>query len=366
MQASAPPPTVAVIPATRQTVPIFREYVGRTQPNQSVDVRPQVSGILKSTLFSEGSPVREGDVLFRIDPAQYQAALLNAQGQSARAEADVAQAKAQLEKARRDVARYEPLARQRAIPQEELENAQSSVQVAQAQVGQAQAALAAARAGVSQAELNLGYTVIRSPLTGIIGRRQVDPGNLVSPQSETPLVTVSSSDPIRVTFDVSDVEYLAFARRTGVRPGRQLRNSPNFDMILSDGSVFPQKGRFLLVERAVTAQTGTLPIVAVFPNPGNFLRPGQFVRVRVTTEQMPNVVLVPQGAVQEVLGARSIYIVSPQNKVVQRTVTIQGAFENRSIVTQGLEQGDRVIVEGAQKVRPGMTVQPQVKQASAS
>jgi RND family efflux transporter MFP subunit len=269
----------------------------------------------------------------------------------------VAQSKAQLGKARQDVARYAPLAKQRAIPQEDYENAVAAADVAAAQVQQANSSVTAAQAAIAQAKLNLGYTVIRSPISGIIGHREVDPGNLVNPQ--TLLVTVSSANPIRVNYDVSDVDYLRFVERTGARPGRPPLVRPTFELLLPDGKTYPYKGKLFMVGRAVTAATGTLPIVAEFPNPNNLLRPGQFVRVRVTVEQLPNAILVPQTAVQELLGTNSVLVVTPDNKVAQKTVAIEGTYESFSIVTQGLEGGERVIVEGQQKVRPGMTVKPQ-------
>jgi membrane fusion protein (multidrug efflux system) len=235
--------------------------------------------------------------------------------------------------------------------------------VAVAQVQQANASVETARAAVQQANLNLGYAVIRSPITGIIGRREVDPGNLVAPGNANPLATVSSADPIRVTFDISDVEYLQFVRRTGVRPGKPPAVQPSYELLLPDGTVFPQRGKLFMVGRAVTAATGTLPITAEFPNPGNVLRPGQFARVRVTVENIPNAILVPQKAVQEVLGTMSVLIVDNQNKVEQRTVSTNGTLEGSYIVNSGLAGGERVIVQGQQKVRPGMKVVPEASGA---
>jgi len=361
--ATPPAPVVVVSQVERRTVPLYREFVGRTDANRTVNVHPQASGILQEALFAEGQPVAADAVLFRIDPSQYQAALQSAQAQLAKAEADVAQSKAQLGKARQDVARYAPLAKQRAIPQEDYENAVAAADVAAAQVQQANSSVTAAQAAIAQAKLNLGYTVIRSPISGIIGHREVDPGNLVNPQIL--LVTVSSANPIRVNYDVSDVDYLRFVERTGARPGRPPLVRPTFELLLPDGKTYPYKGKLFMVGRAVTAATGTLPIVAEFPNPNNLLRPGQFVRVRVTVEQLPNAILVPQTAVQELLGTNSVLVVTPDDKVAQKTVAIEGTYESFSIVTQGLEGGERVIVEGQQKVRPGMTVKPQATGKSA-
>lgn len=354
-----PPPVVTVSTVKRMTVPIYREFVGRTDANRTVNVQPQVSGILQEALFAEGQPVSAGAILFRIDPSQYEAALRSAEAQLSKAEADVEQSKAQLGKVRQDVARYEPLAKQRAIPQEDYENALAAAKVAEAQVQQALSNVKAAQAAVAQAKLNLGYTVIRSSATGIIGRREVDPGNLVTPQ--TLLVTISNADPIRVHYDLSEVDYLRFMERSGgMRPGGRPRVTLSYELLLPDGKVYPYKGTLYMVGRAVTAQTGTLPIVAEFPNPDNFLRPGQFVRLRVTAGQIENAVLVPQTAVQELLGTTSVLIVGEDNKVAQRTITSAGTFQNFTIVSDGLQGGERVIVEGQQKVRPGITVAPKL------
>lgn len=349
----APPPVVMVRTVERANVPLYREFVGRTDANRTVNIQPQASGILQQALFAEGQPVEAGHVLFRIDPSQYEAASRSAEAQLGRAEADVEQARAQLGKARQDVARYEPLARQRAIPQQDYENAVAAAKVAEAQVQQSLSNVKAVQAALAQAQLNLGYTEIRSPISGIIGRREVDPGNLVTPQ--TLLVTVSNANPIRVNYDVSEGDYLRFVERTTGRSRIKLA----FELLLPDGKTFPHKGTLYMVGRAVTPQTGTLPIVAQFPNPNNLLRPGQFVRIRVTAGQVSDAVLAPQTAIQELLGSTSVLLVGADNKVVQRTVTTGGTFENSTIVTEGLKGGERLIVEGGQKVRPGMTVNPQ-------
>lgn len=353
-----PAPVVTVSGITRMDVPIYREFVGRADANRTVNVHPQISGILLEALFAEGQPVQLGELLFRIDPSQYQAALRSAEAQLAKSEADVEQAKAQLGKTRQDVARYEPLASQRAIPQEDLENARAAEKIAEAQVQQAISNVKAAQAAVAQAELNLGYTEIRSPIAGIIGRREVDPGNLVNPQ--TRLVIVSNADPIRVNYDISEVDYMRFAEQAQTRrAGRRYLPEITYELLLPDGRSYPHRGSLYMVGRAVTAQTGTIPITAEFPNPDNLLRPGQFVRVRVTAGEIPNAVLVPQSAVQQLLGTTSVLIVGPDNRVVQRTVTTGGTYEDFTVITSGLDGTERVVVEGQHKVRPGMPVTPQ-------
>ncbi len=358
-----PPPVVTVATVKRMTVPIYREFVGRTDANRTVNVQPQVSGILEAAPFAEGEPVNAGEVLFRIDPSQYQAALNSAEAQLSKARADVEQSKAQLAKVRQDVARYAPLAKQRAIPQQDYENALAAEKVSEAQVQQALSNVKAAEAAVAQAKLNLGYTVIRSPATGIIGERNVDPGNLVTPQ--TTLVTISNANPIHVNYDLSEVDYLRIMERIARRGGRE-RVRLIYELLLPDGKVYPYKGRLYMIGRAVNPQTGTLPITAEFPNPDNLLRPGQFVRVRLTAGEIQDAVLVPQAAVQQLLGTRSVLIVEPDNKVAQRTITTSGSYEGFNIVESGLAGGERVIVEGQQKVRPGMTVRPEPARGGAA
>ncbi|HET9178601.1 MAG TPA: efflux RND transporter periplasmic adaptor subunit [Terriglobia bacterium] len=359
-QASAPAPVVVVAAVVQKTVPIYREYVGRTVANFTVEVRPQVTGILETAPFAEGQAVKKGQILFTIDPSEYKAALQSAQAQLAKAEADVAQAQASLLKNQQDVARYAPLVKQQAIPQEQYDDAVAAAAVAEAQVKQAQAGVKGAQAAINQAEINMGYTVIRSPLDGIADRRQVDPGNLVSPGMSTPLVTVSSLTPMRVDFNISETDYLRFVTRNkNPATRKQEAQKVSFGLLLPDGSAYPRQGSFYMAGSAVNAQTGTLLIEAQFPNPQGFLKPGQFCRVRFSTEQTPNAILVPQQAVMELQGAQTVMVVDAEHKVKLHTVTTNGTYGKDSVISQGLQAGQQVIVEGQQKVRPGMTVKPE-------
>ena len=360
-QSAMPPPVVVVASAIQKTIPVYREYVGRTAANYTVDVRPQVTGILESAPFAEGQLVKKGQVLFTIDPREYQATLQSAQAQLAKAEADVSQAQASLLKNRQDVARYAPLVKQQAIPQEQYDDAVAAAAVAQAQVEQAQAEVKGAQAAIHQASINLGYTVIRSPLDGVAGRRQVDPGNLVSPGMSTPLVNISSLAPMRVDFSISETDYLRFITRHQSAAARRAEAEKiSFQLLLPDGSAFPHPGRFYMAGSAVSAQTGTLLIEAEFPNPQGILKPGQFCRVRFASEQLPNAILVPRQAVMELQGAQVVMAVSPNDTVELHTITTTVTFENDSIVSAGLEAGARVIAAGQQKVRPGMKVKPEM------
>lgn len=360
--AAAPPPAVVVAPVIQKTISIYREYVGRTVANYTVDVRPQATGILETAPFAEGEAVKKGQILFTIDPTEYKAALQSSQAQLAKSEADVTQAKANLGKNQQDVARYAPLVKQQAIPQEQYDDAVAAEKTAEAQVQQAQAEVKGSQAAINQAQINLGYTIIRSPLDGIAGKRQVDPGNLVSPGMTTPLVTVSSVTPMRVDFNISETDYLRYITQNKNQAARKREAQKiSFGLLLPDGSAYPHPGRFYMAGSAVNAQTGTLLIEAEFPNPQGFLKPGQFCRVRFSAEQAPNAILVPQQAIVELQGAQVAMVVDAEHKVELHTITTTGTYENDSIVSQGLQAGQQVIVEGQQKVRPGMIVKPEIE-----
>ncbi|MGH9397924.1 MAG: efflux RND transporter periplasmic adaptor subunit [Terriglobia bacterium] len=221
-----------------------------------------------------------------------------------------------------------------------------------------------AQATIHQANINLGYTVIRSPLDGIAGRRQVDPGNLVSPGMSSSLVTLTSLTPMRVDFNISETDYLRYITRVKTPAKRQEEAQKiSFGLLLPDGSAFPYPGRFYMAGSAVNAQTGTLLIEAQFSNPQGFLKPGQFCRVRFASEQIPNAILVPQRAIIELQGAQTVMVVDAERKVALRTVTTNGTYDKDSIVSEGLDAGQHVIVEGQQKVRPGMTVKPEMEES---
>jgi membrane fusion protein (multidrug efflux system) len=397
--ASAPPvpPSVVVAPVTQKTVPIYSEYVGQTMADNTVELRARVEGVLQKVYFREGTPVRKGQLLFTIDRRPFQAGLQSAKALSAKAVSDLAQAQqrtdvlqaqaeladaeAVLTRADRDVERLAPLAKEKAVTEQDLDAAVASQKSARAVVAakranlsnleaavkytieRARAEVSAANARVTQAELELSYCDIYSPMNGIIGFLQVDEGNLVGRNDATLLATVSASDPLLVNFSVSEIEYLKLTdpATVGQRAG-ELR----FDLLLSDESIHPHQGTFRVLDRVVDPQTGTMKVEATFPNPGSYLRPGQFARVRVAVAERENALLVPQRAIQELQGAKTVMVVDQENKVAVRTITLGDKIEKDVIVLDGLNPGERVIVEGMQKVRPGSQVNPQVAGVSTT
>lgn len=291
--------------------------------------------------------VKKGDLLFRIDPRPYQAVV-------DQTKANVTKAEASLERAKADLARLEPLAAASAISKQDRDTAVTSVKVAEADV-------LAARATAATAELDLGYTTMEAPFDGVIGARNVDVGNYVSNGASTSLLaTVSTTDPMRVSFNVAEQNYLRFQRRFMDDAAREEHSQKmEFTLILGDGSTYEHPGRFEFADRALDPRTGTLKIVVSFPNEENLLKPGQFARVRAKTEEKPDALLVPQRSVVETQNLRSVLVVGEDNKVTQKPVKTDGSFEDYYIVKEGVQAGDRIVMEGIQKARPGMTVSPQ-------
>jgi len=279
------------------------------------------------------------------------------------------------------VRRLKPLAEQRAVPQQDYDNAAAMQQAAKAdveakraslnttivnqtaQIRQAQAAMDAANASIRTAELNLEYCSIPSPITGIAGTRLVAPGNLVGQGEATLLTTVSKVDPMRVYVSISEREYLMYQALKA--KGKMQGRSAELELILADGSIFPEKGRMIIADRAVDLKTGTLSLIAEFPNPKALLRPGQFGRVRLAATVAENALLVPQKAVTQMQSANVVYVVGAENKVALRTITIGDRVGQDYIVTDGIKAGERIIVEGIQKTRPGGTVTPTEQPASS-
>jgi membrane fusion protein (multidrug efflux system) len=384
---AAPAVTVVVAPVVQKTVPIYTELTARTDATDSVDIRARVKAFLVNQSYSEGTMVKAGQVLFTLDKREYEAQLLQAKAQMAKAQADLAQAQektvveaaqanvqiaqAQLNKADQDVKRLKPLAALQAVPQQDYDDALAAQQAAQANlearqatlnttkvnqaasIQQGQAAVEAAKASIRQAELNVEYCTITSPINGIAGVRQVAPGNLVGQGDATLLTTVSNVNPMRVYVSISEREYLMYQR---LKTEGKLKTGSELQLMMADGSPFPEKGRVIIVDRAVDLKTGTLSIVAEFPNPKALLRPGQFGRVRLAATVAENALLVPQKAVTQMQSANVVYVVGPDNKVALRSVTLGDRVNQDYIVTEGVKAGDRVIVEGLQKARPGSTV----------
>jgi membrane fusion protein (multidrug efflux system) len=335
-----PPPEVEVAEIVQRDVPIYIELVGATLGSEDVEIRARIEGYLVSMNFTEGAFVKKGQLLYRIDPQPFDAAL-------AEARANLATARARLEKTNTDVARLVPLAKEQAVSQQELDNATSSQEAANSQV-------AAADARVAKAKLDLAYTTITSPVDGIIGTTQRKVGSLVS-GGETLLNVVSQVDPIFFRCAIAEAEYLRLARRGAGRDKSQEKKF-GVDLILADGTVHPHKGRLESVERAVDPTTGTLTGQFSFPNPERILRPSQYGRARFVTEVKEGAVLVPQRAVQEIQGLHSLLVVKPDNTVEQRMVKAGERIGNSWVIESGAKPGEKVIVEGIQKVRPGITV----------
>ena len=340
-QAQQPPPAVMVTPVVQRDVPVYREWIGTTAGNINAEIRPKVDGYLLRRVYAEGSFVHQGDLLFEIDARQVQSQLQQAQG-------DLAQAQAQLSKAQQDVNRFRPLAAQKAVSQQELDNALSSAAAARAVVD-------AKAAAVHQARLNLGWARVTSPISGIAGTAQAQVGNLVSPT--TVLAIVSQCDPIRVVYPLSEQEYLRLQERIRQDPAAQRDES--LELILADGSVYPRRGRVLFEDRQVDVKTGTISTVAVFPNPGNLLRPGQYAKVRAVTEVVKGALLVPQRAVNELQGGYQVAVIGAGDKAEIRSVETGERVGKLWVVSSGLKPGDRVVVEGFTRVKSGARVKPQ-------
>lgn len=338
----APPAVVEVISATPTNIPIIQEWIGTLDGFVNAQIRAQVTGYLLTQNYREGSKVKKGDMLFEIDPRPFQAVV-------DQAEAKLAQDKAQVAKTELDVKRYTPLAKEQAISQETLDDAVQANLAADAQVKADEAAIETAR-------LNLGFTRITSPVDGLAGVAQAQVGDLVSPGGNV-LTTVSTVDPIKVYFQANEESYLKFWRQVDVTGDTNA--GPPMELILSDGSVYPQKGRFFFADRQVNLTTGTLQIVGVFPNPDYMLRPGQYGLVRAQTGIQSNVFVLPQRAVMEMQDKYQIAVVGESNKVQVRNVKVGSQVGANWIVEDGLKSGERVVVEGTQKATDGAVVNPE-------
>ena len=336
-----PPPEVQVSTVIQKDVPIYVELVGATLGSEDVEIRARVEGYLAAVSFTEGSFVKRGQLLYKIDPQPFQAALSQAQ-------ANFETAKARLDKTNNDVARYKPLAAEKAVSQQELDNALSAQEAARFQV-------TAYNALVDKARLDLAYTTITSPVDGLIGTTQKKVGALVGRGENTLLNTISQVNPILFRCAIAEAEYLRLARGAADR-NKSLEKQYGVELILADGTIFSHKGRLDAVERAVDAATGTLTGQFSFPNPERILRPGQYGKARFVTDLKEGALLVPQLAVQEIQGLYSVMVVKPDATAEQRMVKAGERVGNFWIIDSGLKPGEKVIVEGLQKVKPGVQV----------
>ena len=396
--AAPKPPAVTVVAAAHQRVPVYGHYVGQTEAVQTVEVRARVEGFIERQAAPDGAEVKEGELLFVIDRRPFETALRQAEANVARdtaqlrqaeaalvqREADVHEAQAnldrdlaQLENARTQEARYRTLLQEGLIAREQydqlrtnlsaleatvqadraaIENAKAALGAARATIENARAVIRAGEAAVETARIQLGYTTIRSPLDGRMGRAEVRVGSLVGRSDSTLLATVSTLDPMYVSFSVSEREALSVWRQ---RPERL--DATGISLTLPDDSAYPYPGRLDFVDRAVDPRTGTLALRATFPNPDRLLRPGQYVRLRVLLEERPDAVVVPQAAVQESQGSTSLYVVAPDQTVQARTVRMGPRVGTLWVVEEGVAPGENVVVKGLQQVRAGMRVDPTVE-----
>jgi membrane fusion protein (multidrug efflux system) len=409
----APPPVVKVTPVVERDVPISVEYVGTLVGYVNAQIRPRVAGHLVSQHYTEGSLVKAGDVLFEVDPRPFRTAVDQADAKLQLAESQLSQSKAQVDGSQAqveqaiakvaqdeaqvkraeatqrqtelDVNRYTPLAQRGSVSQQELDNAvqsnlanlaavaaaKAAVLNSQASVSQARAALekaradvktqeanvAAARAALADSRLNLGYTTVLSPIAGVAGFRGANIGDYVGPSDSTPLTTVSQVDPIYAEFPISEQRALTVLRRWDSDP--RAPRSIELELILGDGSVYAKRGRAVALDRQVDVTSGTVLARGVFPNPGNVLRPGQYAKVRAVVETRKNALLVPQRAVQDVQGVHQVAVVRADDTVDVRAVQVGTRFGSLWIVSEGLKPGERVVVEGGDRVRPGQKVRPE-------
>jgi RND family efflux transporter MFP subunit len=352
-------PDVEVVPVKQADVQIFDEEIGTLDGLVNADVRAQVTGYLLQQAYLEGAFVKKGQLLFEIDPRPFQAALDQAEGLLAQAKATLANAQAVQGRTELDVNRYTPLAREQAASQQDLDNAIQNNIAAKANIATAEAQIKSAQAAVETARINLDFTRLVAPIDGIAGQAQLQVGALVNPSSG-PVTSVSTVDPIKVYFTVSERTYLDFETRwypTDVTR-EAARKGLRFQLLLADGTLYPEEGRFYFVDRQVNQSTGAIRIAALFPNPRNILRPGGYAKVRAAVRVQKDAVLVPQRVVSELQGGHQVAVVDGENKVSIRTVKVGERVSADWVISEGLKPGELVVAEGAQKVRPGMQVNP--------
>jgi len=347
-----PPPEVKVAPVVQRDVPVYIDVIGQTRGSREIEVRARVEGYLDSVDFKEGSVVRKGQLLYRIDRRPLEAAVAQAKGVEA-------EAQAQLARAHQDVVRYEPLVAKNAISRQDYE---TSVQVERA----AQASLEAAKAARKRSQIDLSFTQVTAPASGIVGKTEVYPGTLVGRGQSTLLTRISQVETIHVRVSIPEKDYIEYNRRGQERRRAGINTPLQFEMVLADGSVHPEKGDLVFVDRAVDPQTGTILVEVAFPNPGSVVRPGQYARVRVAIDEKKGAILVPQRAVTELQGIYNVAVVKPDDTVELRMVKAAERVGALWVIDQGLQPGDRIVVEGVQKVRAGIKVKPMPVNAEPS
>lgn len=352
------PPDVMVAPVEQKDVTLYSEWIGTLDGFENAAVKAQVTGYLLRQDYQEGAFVQKGQLLFEIDPRPFQAVLDQAEGQLAQATAQLANAQAIQVRTQLDVERYAPLAKEQAASQQDLDNATQNNLAAKATVETAKAQIKTATAAVETAKVNLGFTRLIAPISGIAGQAQLQVGALVD-ASSPPVTTVSTVEPIKVFFTVSEPEYLAFNRQYPSVASREAqRKLMPLTLILADGTTYPKAGEIYFADREVNQSTGAIRIAGLFPNPGNILRPGGYGKVRAATRVQKNAVLIPQRAVTELQGSYQVALLDSENKVSIQPVEVGERFGSLWIIQKGLKPGDRVVAEGIQHVRAGMQVNP--------
>lgn len=347
---TAPPPPAPVMPevtvmaVSPQSAPLAVDLVGDIRAYREVELRPRVTGLIEKQLFQPGQAVKTGEALFEIDARQYDSAVLDAA-------ARVSEAEAALSKARQDVERYRPLLPDNAIPRQTFDQAVATE-------AQSASVVQSRKAALEKSRLDRGYAIVRSPVTGRVGLQKMEVGGLAT-AGQTVLATVSTLDPVLVYFSVSEPQYLDYTRRVQAakKAGRTMA-APHVELVLADGSPYGVQGKIDFSDRQINPTTGTLTLRAVFPNPDDLLRPGMNARVQVTYDTIENAILVPQKAVSEMLGKRFVSVIGAGNKVEQRPVTTGARMGEAWLIETGLASGERIVVDGLQKARPGTVVKP--------
>jgi membrane fusion protein, multidrug efflux system len=352
------PAIVEIVQVEQKDVPIYGEWIGTLDGFVNADVKAEVTGYLMRQGYQEGAFVKQGQLLFQIDPRPFQAALDQAQGQLAQAKAQLETAEAVQVRTQLDVEKYTPLAKEQAASQQDLDNSVQNNLAAKATVAQARAQIQTDEAAVETAKINLDFTRLVAPIDGIAGQAQLQVGALVN-LSSAPVTSVSTVDPIKVYFTVGEPQYLEWRRRfpTDTTEDEAHKNL-HLQMILADGSTYPHEGKFFFADRQVNESTGAIRIAGLFPNPGNILRPGGYAKVRAVIRVQHNALVVPQRAVTELQGGYQVAIVDADNKAEIRTVQVGDRVGSDWVINGGLKPGDRVVAEGVQKVRQGAPVTP--------
>jgi len=366
-KAEAAAPDVEVVQVVQKDVPITRAWVATLTGKVNAQIRAQVAGYLMSQTYQNGANVKKGTPLFQLDPRTFQAAVDQAKGVLEQAKGDLARAVAQQGKTQQDVTRYTPLAAQGAISKQELDDATQNNLSALAQVEAAKAAIASAQASLDAAKLNLGFATITAPIGGVAGIANAQVGDFISPQSTNPLTTISAVNPILVNFTPSEQDYLRAKRDLLSKDETEEHGLGRlvWELQLTDGTIYPLKGKFYALDRQVEISTGAILMQIEFPNPNNFLRPGGFGNIRTVARLEKGALLVPQRAVSDVQSKFLVAVVGSDNKVAIRPVVVGEKTGSEWIISEGLKPGDRVVAEGIQKVKDGQQVNPKPYQSSS-